>query len=114
MHRSIPKFRRREQRYRIAAFPPGLLATACAGGRTWRGIMKSQKTLLLMKLIVAVAAVSSSFSVACLSATAQNSSDGAEIENLKSIVDQQQKTLEQQQAQIRALQSALTEQKTML
>ena len=45
---------------------------------------------------------------------AQNSSNSAEIENLKLIVDQQQKALEQQQAQIQALQSALTEQKKML
>ncbi|HEV3419449.1 MAG TPA: hypothetical protein VG075_04035, partial [Candidatus Acidoferrum sp.] len=76
--------------------------------------MKSQKMRLLMKLIVPVVAVFWSFSVACLSAMAQNSSNSAEIENLKLIVDQQQKALEQQQAQIQALQSALTEQKKML
>ena len=76
--------------------------------------MKSQKMRLLMKCIVPVVAVFWSFSVACLSAMAQNSSNSAEIENLKLIVDQQQKALEQQQAQIQALQSALTEQKKML
>jgi hypothetical protein len=76
--------------------------------------MKSQKMRLVMKLIVPVVAVFWSFSVACLSAMAQNSSNSAEIENLKLIVDQQQKALEQQQAQIQALQSALTEQKKML
>jgi uncharacterized coiled-coil protein SlyX len=67
-----------------------------------------------MKLIVPVVAAFWSFSVACQSAMAQNSNNSAEIENLKSIVDQQQKALEQQQAQIQALQSALTEQKKML
>src|ERR1700675_816480 len=113
MHLSIPKFRRCEQRYRIHAFPPSS-SQRPAGGRTWSGIMKSQKMRLLMKCIVPVVAVFWSFSVACLSAMAQNSSDSAEIENLKLIVDQQQKALERQQAQIRALQSALTEQKTML
>jgi hypothetical protein len=76
--------------------------------------MKSQKMRLLMKLIVPVVAVFWSFSVACLSAMAQNSSNSAKIENLKLIVDRQQKALEQQQAQIQALQSALTEQKKML
>ena len=76
--------------------------------------MKSQKMCLLMKFIVPVVAVFGSFSVACLSAMAQNSSNSPEIENLKLIVDQQQKALEQQQAQIQLLQSALTEQKKML
>src|SRR5580704_17242725 len=56
----IPRFIRCEQRYRIHAFPLGLLATA-RGGRTWRGVMKSQKMRLLMKLIVPVVAVLSSF-----------------------------------------------------
>jgi hypothetical protein len=92
----------------------GLLATARGVGRTWREVMKSQKMRLLMKLIVPVVAVFWSFSVGCLTAMAQNSSNGAEIEKLKLIVDRQQKALEQQQAQIQALQSALTEQKKML
>ena len=92
----------------------GLLATARGGGRTWREVMKSQKMRLRMKLIVPVVAVFWSFSVVCLSAMAQNSSNGAEIEKLKLIVDRQQKALEQQQTQIQALQSALTEQKEML
>ena len=76
--------------------------------------MKSQKMRLLMKCIVPVVAVFWSFSVACLSAIAQNSSNTPEIENLKLIVDQQQKVLEQQQVQIQLLQSALTEQKKIL
>ena len=76
--------------------------------------MKSQKARLLMKLIVPVVTVFWSFSVTCPSAMAQNSNNSAEIENLKLIVDQQQKALEQQQAQIQALQSALTEQKKVL
>ena len=76
--------------------------------------MKSQKMRLFMKFIVPVVAVFWSFSVACLSAMAQNSSNSPEIENLKLIVDQQQKALEQQQAQIQLLQSALAEQKKML
>src|SRR5580698_5924035 len=76
--------------------------------------MKSQKMRLFMKCIVPVVAVFWSLSVACPSAMAQNSSNSAEIENLKLIVDHQQKALEQQQAQIQALQSALTEQKKML
>jgi len=76
--------------------------------------MKSQKMRLLIKLIVSVVAVFWSFSAACISAMAQNSSSSPEIENLKLIVDQQQKALEQQQAQIQVLQSTLAEQKKML
>src|SRR5580700_4363446 len=76
--------------------------------------MKSQKMRLLVKCIVPVVAVFWSFSLACLSVMAQNSSNSPEIENLKLIVDQQQKALEQQQAQIQMLQSAMTEQKKML
>src|SRR5580704_17453258 len=85
-----------------------------AGGRIWRGMMKSQKMRLLIKLIVSVVAVFWSFSAACISAMAQNSSSSPEIENLKLIVDQQQKALEQQQAQLQVLQSTLAEQKKML
>ncbi|MGA7842142.1 MAG: hypothetical protein WCA34_14560 [Candidatus Acidiferrales bacterium] len=54
------------------------------------------------------------FSVACLSAMAQNSRNSPEIKNLKLIVDQQQKAREQLQAQIQVLQSALADQKKML
>ncbi|MGA9570795.1 MAG: hypothetical protein WBS17_11955 [Candidatus Acidiferrales bacterium] len=54
------------------------------------------------------------FSVACLSAMAQNSRNSPEIKNLKLIVDQQQKAREQLQAQIQVLQFALADQKKML
>ena len=76
--------------------------------------MKDQKIRLLTKIIVPAVAVFGSLSVACLSAMAQNSSNSTEIENLKLIVDRQQKALEQQQAQIQVLQSALAEQKKVL
>lgn len=49
-----------------------------------------------------------------LSAMAQTSSSTEEIERLKSIVGQQQKMLEQQQAEIAVLQSAMAEQKSLL
>jgi hypothetical protein len=45
---------------------------------------------------------------------AQTSSDAGELEQLKPVVRSQQNLLEQQQAQIQALQSALAEQKQML
>jgi hypothetical protein len=76
--------------------------------------MKSLKMRLLMKPVVPILAVAWALSVGCLSAMAQTSSNMAEIENLILIVGQQQKTLEQQQAQIQALQSALAEQRKML
>ena len=76
--------------------------------------MKSQTLRFLIKLFVSVVAVFWSFSAGCLSAMAQNSSNSPEIENLKLIVDQQQKALEQQQAQLQVLQSTLAEQKKML
>jgi hypothetical protein len=76
--------------------------------------MKSHKIRLLMKPVVPVLAVLWAPSVGCLSAMAQTSSNTVEIEKLKLIVGQQQKTLEQQQAQIQALRSALAEQKKIL
>src|SRR5690348_3800618 len=53
-------------------------------------------------------------SVGCPWAVAQTTSSPAETEQLELIVGKQQKALEQQQAQILALQSALAEQKEML
>jgi len=53
-------------------------------------------------------------SLGCLSLTAQTSSGTAEIDQLKLVVSEQQRALEQQQGQILALQSALAEQKKML
>ena len=76
--------------------------------------MKNQKLCLLMKRMVPVFGLFGVISASCLSALAQNSSSTEDIEKLKSIVGQQQKTLEQQQAQIVVLQSALAEQKRML
>jgi hypothetical protein len=74
----------------------------------------SQKLSLLMKPVVPVLTLHGVLSVGCLLATAQASSSTGEIEQLKSIVGQQQRALEQQQAQIVALQSALAEQKQIL
>ena len=76
--------------------------------------MKNQKLCILMKRMVPVFGLFGVISASCLSATAQDSSRTEDIDKLKSIVGQQQKTLEQQQAQIVALQSALAEQKRML
>jgi hypothetical protein len=67
-----------------------------------------------MKPVVSILALHWTLSVNCLLATAQASSDTAEIEQLKLIVGQQQRALEQQQAQILVLQSALAEQKKIL
>ncbi|HEY6385651.1 MAG TPA: hypothetical protein VIX91_08230 [Candidatus Acidoferrum sp.] len=76
--------------------------------------MKNRKLYLLIERVVPVLALLWVISAGCLSATAQTSSSTAELEKLKLIVGQQQKALEQQQAQILALQSALAEQKKML
>ena len=76
--------------------------------------MKSQKFWHLVKALVPVLTLSEILSVGCLSAAAQTSSNTTEIEKLKSVVDQQQKTLEQQQSQIQALQAALAEQKKIV
>lgn len=72
--------------------------------------MKNQKLWLLVKATLTLLGV---LSVSCQS-MAQTSSTMVEIEKLKSIVNQQQKVLDQQQAQIQALQSALAEQKEMM
>src|ERR1700733_1046589 len=52
--------------------------------------------------------------VGCPLLLAQTPADGGELEQLKSAVISQQNLLEQQQAQIQALQLALAEQKQML
>jgi hypothetical protein len=67
-----------------------------------------------MKPLVSVLALLWVLSAGCLSVMAQASNSTADIEQLKLILSQQQKALEQQQAQIRALQSALAEQQKML
>lgn len=61
----------------------------------------------IVKLIFAV-------SVGCSSLGAETESSPSEIEQPKSPVSAQQKGLEQQQAQIQKLQSALAEQRQML
>jgi hypothetical protein len=76
--------------------------------------MKGQKMHVSMKDLITVVTVLWAVSVACPSAIAQRSSNTAEIEKLKTIVYRQEKTLEQQQAEIRSLQSALAEQKNLL
>lgn len=75
--------------------------------------MKNQKLWLCVKVVPALTLLGI-LSVSCRSVMAQTSTGMAEIEKLKSILDQQQKALEQQQAQILALQSALAEQKKMV
>ena len=75
--------------------------------------MKNQKPWLPVKAAVRLILLGV-LSVSCRSATAQTSTSMAEIEKLKSIVDEQQRALEEQQAQIQALQSALAEQKVMM
>lgn len=76
--------------------------------------MKNQKLWLPVKAAVPALILLGVLSVSCRSAMAQTSTSMAEIEKLKSIVDQQQRVLEQQEAQIQALQSALAEQKGMM
>ena len=76
--------------------------------------MKSQKLYLLIDRVVPVLALLWVLTASCLSAAAQTSTGTAELEKLKLVVGQQQRALEQQQAQILALQSALAEQKNML
>ena len=73
--------------------------------------MKSQKRWHLVKAVVPALTLIEILSVGCLSAAAQTSASAADFEKLKSVVDQQQKMLEQQQSLIQALQVALTEQK---
>lgn len=75
--------------------------------------MKNQKLWLLVKVVPALILLGV-LSVSCRPAVAQTLTSTAEIEKLKSIVDQQQRALEQQQAQIQVLQSALAEQKDMM
>jgi 16S rRNA G1207 methylase RsmC len=65
--------------------------------------------------------VSKSIAILCLLflpssnlSKAQSSNDTTQVDELKSLVMSQQKTLEHQQAQIEALQQALEEQKEML
>ena len=67
-----------------------------------------------MKPVVPVLTLIWILSLGCLSLTAQTSSGTAEIDQLKLVVSEQQRALEQQQGQILALQSALAEQKKML
>lgn len=67
-----------------------------------------------MKPVVPVLTLLWILSLGCLSLTAQTSSGTAEIDQLKLVVSEQQRALEQQQGQILALQSALAEQKKML
>jgi len=69
---------------------------------------------LAVKAVVVTLILLGMLSVNCRLAVAQNSTSMTEIEKLKSIVGQQQKVLEQQQAQIQALQSALAEQKDLV
>ena len=59
-------------------------------------------------------AVLCAFALGCASLVAQTPANLAEISELKSLVTAQQKALEQQQAQIEQLKSALTEQQVML
>jgi hypothetical protein len=76
--------------------------------------MKSLKLYLLIEHVVPVLALSWVLFAGCLSAAAQTSSSTVELEKLTLVVGQQQRSLEQQQAQILALQSALAEQKEVL
>lgn len=76
--------------------------------------MQTQNLCLFAKRVVSVAIL---FGVLCsgwISAMAQVSTSTEEIEQLKSLIGQQQKTLEQQQTEIQELRSALAEQKRML
>ena len=72
--------------------------------------MKVNSLIVLARILTALGI----FSIGCQSALAQTSTSTVEIEKLKAIVGQQQKTLEQQQVQILALQSALAEEKKMI
>ena len=72
--------------------------------------MKVNSLVVLARILTALGI----FSIGCQSALAQTSTSTVEIEKLKAIVGQQQKTLEQQQVQILALQSALAEEKKMI
>jgi hypothetical protein len=76
--------------------------------------MKDLKALPLLKFVVPVLVLPLTLLFSSLPASAQTPSNTAEFEQLKSIVGDQERTLEQQQAQILALQSALAEQKKML
>src|SRR5277367_1983831 len=76
--------------------------------------MKSQRLYLVMKPVVPILVLLWVHSVGCPALPAQTLSSTAEIEQLKLIVGEQQRALEQQQAQILALQSAMAEQKKIL
>src|SRR5271170_791058 len=76
--------------------------------------MKSQRLYLVMKSVVPILVLFVVHSVACTVLPAQTLSSSAEIEELKLIVGEQQRTLEQQQGQILALQTAMAEQKKIL
>src|SRR5271165_4680085 len=67
-----------------------------------------------MKSLVSCLLVSVLLPATSLSVLAQSSPATTDIEQLKSLVGAQQKALEQQQAQIEKLQSALAEQQQML
>jgi hypothetical protein len=70
--------------------------------------MKSQNIFFLTKKhVIRILVFFGVLLVGCLLAAAQTSSSTTEFENLKLIVGQQQRALEQQQAQIVSLQSAL-------
>src|SRR3974390_3054362 len=67
-----------------------------------------------MPVSKAIAVVSLLLLTSWNSSKAQTSSDTTQVDELKSLVMSQQKTLEHQPAQIEALQNALAEQKEML
>ena len=68
----------------------------------------------MQKARAAIAIFALVFLMSCNLSKAQTSSGATEVDQLKSLLTAQQKTLEHQQAQIEALQQALAEQKEML